>query len=225
MLTVNNTQHNGDYKVMLKASDIMTDDVATIRGSATVAEAVKLMKFKNLRALIVTLRNKEDAYGIVTHTDIVNKVVAYGKDSANMRVYEVMTKPCIVINPDLGVEYVARLFALTGLRIAPVIQGDLLGIISDTDILYKGDFLENPKVPLLRRELDKAIEEAIEIAKVKGADSQECIDAWALVEDLEAEATYQEGAKSPDTTPFQQFCLDNPEILAVHHEKAEPALV
>lgn len=225
MLTENNTQHNGDYKIMLKASDIMTDDVATIRGSATVAEAVKLMKFKNLRALIVTLRNQEDAYGIVTHTDIVNKVVAYGKDSANMRVYEIMTKPCIVINPDLGVEYVARLFALTGLRIAPVIHGDLLGIISDTDILYKGDFLENPKVPLLRRELDKAIEEAIEIAKVKGATSQECIDAWALVEDLEAEATYQEGEKSPDTTPFQQFCLDHPEILKVRHEKAEPALV
>lgn len=33
---------------MLKASDIMTDEVATILGSATVTEAVKLMKFKNL---------------------------------------------------------------------------------------------------------------------------------------------------------------------------------
>lgn len=210
---------------MLKASDIMTDDVATIRGSATVAEAVKLMKFKNLRALIVTLRNSQDAYGIVTHTDVVNKVVAYGKDSANMRVYEIMTKPCIVINPDLGVEYVARLFALTGIRIAPVIQGNLLGIVSDTDILYKGDFLENPKVPLLRRELDKAIEEAIAIAQAKGANSQECIDAWALVEDLEAEATYQEGVQSPDTTPFQQFCLDHPEILQVRHQQTETALV
>ncbi len=183
------------------------------------------MKFKNLRALIVTVRNGQDAYGIVTHSDVVNKVVAYGKDPANMRVYEIMTKPCIVINPDLGVEYVARLFTLTGISIAPVIQGDLLGIISETDILYKGDFLENPKVPLLRRELDKAIEDAIAIAQAKGATSQECIDAWALVEDLEAEATYQEGAKSPDTTPFQQFCLDNPEILQVRHNQAEPAIV
>ncbi len=209
---------------MLKASDIMTDEVATIRGSATVAEAVKLMKFKDLRALIVTVRNSQDAYGIVTHTDVVNKVVAYGKDPANMRVYEIMTKPCIVINPDLGVEYIARLFTLTGVRIAPVIKGDLLGIVSETDILYKGDFLENPKVPLLRRELDKAIENAIAIAQTKGANSTECIDAWALVEDLESEATYQEGAKSPDTTPFQQFCLDNPEILQVRHQQAEPAI-
>ncbi|MDJ0898926.1 MAG: CBS domain-containing protein [Xenococcus sp. MO_188.B8] len=183
------------------------------------------MKFKNLRALIVTVSNNQDAYGIVTHTDVVNKVVAYGKDSANMRVYEIMTKPCIVINPDLGVEYIARLFTLTGVRIAPVIQEDLLGIVSEADILYKGDFLENPKVPLLRRELDKAIENAIAIAQTKGATSTECIDAWALVEDLEAETTYQEGAKSPDTTPFQQFCLDNPEILQVRHNQAEPAIV
>ena len=209
---------------MLKASDIMTQDVATIRGSATVAEAVKLMKFKNLRALIVTLRNSQDAYGIVTHTDVVNKVVAYGKDAASMRVYEIMTKPCIVVNPDLGVEYVARLFALTGVRIAPVIKDELLGIISESDILYQGDFLENPKVPLLRRELDKAIEEAIAISQAKGATSKECIDAWALVEDLEAEATYQEGVQSPDTTPFQQFCLDNPEILKVRHDQTESAI-
>jgi CBS domain-containing protein len=31
---------------MLKASDIMTEDVALIRGSATVAEAIKLMNAK-----------------------------------------------------------------------------------------------------------------------------------------------------------------------------------
>ncbi len=43
--------------------------MATIRGSATVADAVKLMKFKQLRALIVDVRNGQDAYGIVTHTE------------------------------------------------------------------------------------------------------------------------------------------------------------
>jgi CBS domain-containing protein len=133
---------------MLKASDVMTQDVATIRGSATVADAVKLMKMKTLRALIVDLRAGQDAYGIFTHSDIVTNVVAYGTDLKTVRVYEIMTKPCIVVNPDLGVEYVARLFANTGIRIAPVIQGDLLGIISESDILYKGDFLENRGVGL-----------------------------------------------------------------------------
>ncbi|MDJ0725063.1 MAG: CBS domain-containing protein [Prochloraceae cyanobacterium] len=204
---------------MLKASDIMTQDVATIRGSATVAEAVKLMKLKNLRALIVNIRNSQDAYGIVTHTDVVSKVVAYGKDLNNIRVHEIMRKPCIVVNPDLGVEYVARLFAETGIRIAPIIRGEILGIISESDILYKGDFLENPKLPLLQRELAKAIEEAKAIAASKGATSAECLDAWLLVDDLESEAAYQEGVPSPEKSAFQLFCDEHPEVLELRHKE------
>jgi CBS domain-containing protein len=203
---------------MQKASDIMTQDVATIRGSATVAEAVKLMKFKNLRALIVDLRTGYDAYGIVTHTDIVTKVVAYGTDLNTVRVYQIMTKPCIVVNPDLGVEYVARLFANTGIRIAPVIKGDLLRIISESDILYKGDYLENPKAPLLQRELTRAIAEAENLAASRGATSAECIKAWELVEELEAEAAYQASATPVEITAFQEFCLEHPEILEVRHQ-------
>lgn len=122
---------------MLKAKDIMTTEVVTIQGSATVAEAVELMKIKGLRALIVERRNEDDAYGIVTETDIVYKVLAYGKDPSTIHVHEIMTKPCIVVNPDLGVEYVARLFANTGIRRAPVIKEKLLGIVSVTDLLRK----------------------------------------------------------------------------------------
>ena len=205
---------------MLKASDIMTEDVATIRGSATVAEAVKLMKFKNLRALIVDVRSSQDAYGIVTQTDIVERVVAYGKDPEKMRVYEIMTKPCIVVNPDLGVEYVARLFANTGIRVAPIIKGELVGIVSVTDIFNKGDFVEKPKVNILQRELDIAISEAKSICAAKGVRSQDCIDAWELVEDIEADANYQSETypseiKPLETTELELFCLEHPDLQEV----------
>ncbi len=130
---------------MMEAQEIMTRDVVTISGSATVAEAVKLMKDKGLRALIVERRSERDPYGIVTETDIVYKVAAFGHDPKQMRVYEIMTKPCITVNPDLGVEYVARLFASTRLRRAPVVKGELMGIISISDILQKSDFVEKPK--------------------------------------------------------------------------------
>lgn len=130
---------------MMKAEQIMTKEVITIRGSATIAEAVALMKEKGLRALVVEPRNETDPYGMVTETDIVYKVVAYGRDPKQMRVYEVMTKPCVVVNPELGVEYVARLFAQTRIRRAPVIKGGLLGILSVSDIIRKSDFVEKPK--------------------------------------------------------------------------------
>ncbi|MDJ0596827.1 MAG: CBS domain-containing protein [Pleurocapsa sp. MO_226.B13] len=130
---------------MMQAQEIMTKDIITISGSATIAEAVKLMKDKGLRALIVERRSDSDPYGIITETDIIYKVAAFGHDPKQMRVYEIMTKPCITVNPDLGVEYVARLFASTRIRRAPVVKGRLLGIISISDILNKSDFVEKPK--------------------------------------------------------------------------------
>lgn len=117
----------------------------TISGSATVADAVKVMKDKGLRSLIVDRRSYGDPYGILSETDVIYKVAAFGKDPKQMRVYEIMTKPCIVVPPELGVEYVARLFANTRIRRAPVVQGELLGVISTSDILRKSDFVEKPK--------------------------------------------------------------------------------
>lgn len=130
---------------MMQAQEIMTKDVITISGSATVAEAVKLMKEKGLRSLIVERRTYGDPYGILSETDIVYKVAAFGRDPKQMRVYEIMTKPCIVVTPELGVEYVARLFSNTRIRRAPVVSGELVGVISTSDILRKSDFVEKPK--------------------------------------------------------------------------------
>ena len=176
---------------MMKASDIMTKEVVTIRGSATVAEAVKLLKDKGLRALIVEPRHEADPYGMVTETDIIYKVAAFGHDPKAMRVYEIMTKPCIVVNPDLGVEYVARLFAQAKIRRAPVIQGGLLGIISISDILRKSDFVEKPKQLFIEDRIEVAREEARAICKEKGDTSPDCAAAWDIVEELQMAAADQ----------------------------------
>jgi CBS domain-containing protein len=196
--------YTGKGAGIMKAKDIMTVNVATIRGSATVADAVRLMRLRELRSLIVEPRTPDDAYGIVTETDIASKVVAYGKDPKQMRVYEIMSKPCIVINPNLDVEYVARLFATTGIWRAPVIQGELLGIISVTDIITKGDFVEKPKVAFLQKELQKAISNALSLDTSRGPDSKESMDAWNFVDAIEAEIGFY-GAQKPEKTARELF--------------------
>ena len=196
--------------MMMKAQDIMTTEVVTIRGSATVAEAVAMMNELCLRALIVERRHEQDAYGIVTETDIVYKVTAYGVDPQKVRVFEIMTKPCITVNPDLGVEYVARLFANTRIRRAPVIKDKLLGIISVTDILTKSDFVEKPKSVLFEEQIEQAIADARTICAEKGATSRECAVAWDIVEEMQAEASHQRSMKL-DKTAFDEYCEENPE--------------
>jgi CBS domain-containing protein len=197
---------------MFTAADIMTKDVATIRSSATVAEAVRLMKQRDWRALIVDRRHNQDAYGIITKSDIVYKVIAYGKDPGKVRVYEVMTKPCIVVNPDLGVEYVARLFADHHLLQAPVIQGELLGIISLTDIISQSQFVELPRTILLEQELQDAIKKAREACAKTSPRSEECAAAWDVVDELQSELAHQ-SAKRIEKTAFEEFCEEFPEAM------------
>ncbi|NJL01714.1 MAG: CBS domain-containing protein [Spirulinaceae cyanobacterium SM2_1_0] len=194
----------------MKAADVMTTDVITIRGAATVADAVKLMKEKGLRSLIVSRRTTEDAYGIVTEADIAYKVVAYGRDPKQVRVYEIMTKPCIVVNPDLAIEYVARLFANTRIHRAPVIQDTLLGVISISDIISKGSFVEAPRELTLEQEIVTARDNARAICAEKGPTSPDCAAAWDIVEELQAEAAHQRN-RVLDKTHFEEYCEENPD--------------
>ncbi|NJM48217.1 MAG: CBS domain-containing protein [Alkalinema sp. RU_4_3] len=196
---------------MMKAEDIMTRSVVTIRGSATIAEAVQIMKEKKLRGLIVEPRSESDPYGIVTETDIIYQVTAFGHDPKVMRVYEIMVKPCVIVNPELGVEYVARLFAQTRIRRAPVVQGNsLLGIVSVSDILLKSDFVEKPKRLFIEDEIEITREEARAICERQGATSPECAAAWDALEELQAAAADQR-RKQPAKNSLQQYCEANPD--------------
>lgn len=121
---------------MPTARDIMTTDVVTIDGNATVREAIDLMREKGVRCLIVERRSPDDAYGIVTQRDIVYEVVAWQRDPTEVKVHEIMTKPLVLVNKDLDLRHVARLMANVGLSRAPVIfDGKLQGIVSVSDIL------------------------------------------------------------------------------------------
>ncbi|MEO1444734.1 MAG: CBS domain-containing protein, partial [Cyanobacteria bacterium J06635_11] len=84
---------------MTTVAEVMTSEVVTIRSSARVAEAITLMQQRSIQALIVEKINDSDAYGILTAGDIVAKVIALGRDPKTIRVFEAMTKPCIVLNP------------------------------------------------------------------------------------------------------------------------------
>ena len=119
---------------MLTVKDMMSRNVASVRGSATVAEAIQLMNDKNVRALVVEKRTGERTVGIVTKDDIIHKVAVLGRNPKKMRVYQIMTRPCTTVQPDMGIADVAQLFAKTPMLCAPVVGDEPLGIISVDDI-------------------------------------------------------------------------------------------
>ena len=197
---------------MKTVADIMTQGVVTIRNSVMVAEAVKLMHQRDVQALIVEKSHELDAYGIVTAGDIVSKVIAFGRDPRRMRVYEIMTKPCIVLNPNLGIEYAAQLLSQTNLHSAPVIQSELLGILSITDILEYSHSVEKPQEVELAEKISHLTELAHRICKESGPGSEACADAWSVVDALQAEFAHQH-SEPLEQTAFESFCDEYPEAF------------
>jgi len=120
---------------MQTAKEIMTTKVVTIKSSATIAEALELMRAKKLRALVVEPDEPNDNYGILTEADVVYKVAANGERPESVIVANIMTKPCIKVDPEMSVQEVAGLFANHHIRRAPVVKNELLGVISAFDIV------------------------------------------------------------------------------------------
>ena len=120
---------------MQTAKEIMTPNVVTIKSSATIADALELMRAKKLRNLIVEPDEPGDSVGILTESDVVYKVAANGERPESVTVASVMTKPCIEVDPEMSVQEVAGLFANHHIHRAPVVKGELLGVISAFDIV------------------------------------------------------------------------------------------
>ncbi len=126
--------HIGEKKV----SEIMHKGVETIPSSATITEALRRMAKAGVSSLVVSPRNAGDAYGIITKWDIVTKIIAPGPKRRNfsqVKVYELMSKPLVVVSPGLKVKYAARLIAKTRCSRLPVFDGkELVGVLSFSDI-------------------------------------------------------------------------------------------
>ncbi|MBE9137089.1 CBS domain-containing protein [Nodosilinea sp. LEGE 07088] len=168
---------------MLTVRDIMTKPVVVIRSSATVQNAILLMRAKRLRSLIVE-PTEETPYGIVTEKDIVFKVIARRKNPDFVRVHDIMRQPCIRISAHATVLEAAQVLADAGIHRAPVMENDeLLGIVSVTDILRKG----HPDSPP-RDELAKRIQDALQHTRIIDDEEaqmrQDCDLAWQIFEEM-----------------------------------------
>ncbi|PKN14432.1 MAG: histidine kinase, partial [Deltaproteobacteria bacterium HGW-Deltaproteobacteria-24] len=88
---------------------IMKTNVTTIKPYATLKEALQLMKRKNLKSLIVEKSCDSDAYGIITNTQILRKIMAQDGDIELLNVYDVYKKPAFSVSAKIDVKYAAKI--------------------------------------------------------------------------------------------------------------------
>lgn len=120
---------------MITAADVMTSNVVSIEGNATVAQAIAKMKEKEVSSLLVKPESDMDTWGFMTETDVIEKVVARRLNAAEILVHDIMSKPVITVSPHSSLEECARLLARADIRRVLVYDGNqMVGIVSSKDI-------------------------------------------------------------------------------------------
>lgn len=152
-----------DYFVKVKTvSQIMQKNVVTILPEASVLDASRLMAARSLSFLVAAAQFSPE--GVITERD-VTRLVAEGRDLAEVKVREVMSSPVVSLRHDAPAFEAAELMRNKGIRRLVVVDefGAAVGVATQTD-LVRG--LESKYIETLKRiivdqgeELDRAVRE------------------------------------------------------------------
>jgi len=122
---------------MPTAKDILASKkslgVITVLPGTSVRDACRLMRDRRIGALLVS--DGETLNGIFTERDVLNLVVAEGRDPEATKIDEVMTRKVIVVRPDRSVSEIEAIMRQERLRHVPVVgEMGLIGLISIGDL-------------------------------------------------------------------------------------------
>jgi CBS domain-containing protein len=108
-------------------------DVATIPAESQVREAAAIMRARAVGSLVI-IRDGQPA-GIVTDRDLLERVIADGKDAGATTMADVMSEPLRTVSPEDPLDRVIELMATHGIRRVPVVgKGELVGIVALDDV-------------------------------------------------------------------------------------------
>lgn len=117
--------------------DWMMDLVVFVDPDTPVTDALATMRRRYINSVIVNKTKENPEYGILTSTDICDKIVAQDRDPGAVTVREIMTSPLITVKADMTVSECARIMHEKNIHHLPVAddRGNLVGMISATDFL------------------------------------------------------------------------------------------
>jgi CBS domain-containing protein len=111
-------------------------EVYSIRDDATVHDAARYLRERQVRAVGVLDRDGR-LVGVVSQSDISDKVAAENKCPAWMRVSEIMSTALVTVSPDRSVSDCLRLMEQNGIYHLLVVDAEqrYRGMLSVTDLL------------------------------------------------------------------------------------------
>lgn len=123
--------------MQITVRDWMMDLVVFVDPDTPVTDALATMRRRYINSVIVNKTGDNSEYGILTSTDICDKIVAQERDPGATKVRDIMTSPLITVKADMTVTECARIMRDNKIHHLPVADedGSLIGMISATDFL------------------------------------------------------------------------------------------
>lgn len=132
-------------------------EIFSIREEMSVLDAAQYLREKSVRSVGV-LNAAGNLTGVVSQSDISDKVAAENRCPAWMKVADIMTRALVTVTPDRGLEECLRLMEQHGFYHLLVVdeRGSYRGMLSVTDLLQviasdekaRADLLESFIFPL-----------------------------------------------------------------------------
>jgi CBS domain-containing protein len=114
--------------------DIMIEDVKTVDWETSVKECSEIMT-KNKIGGVIVLNAIQDAVGIFTERDLMNRVISGGK-GLDVKVKDVMTPDFVCVQLKDSLVDIPKIMLDGGFRHLPVVDGHkVVGILEIRDIL------------------------------------------------------------------------------------------
>jgi CBS domain-containing protein len=116
--------------------DWMSSPVVVVDPDSSVKYALTLMRRRKIHSVVVAISEKNPQYGIVTSTDIRDKIAAAGRNTAETSVREIMSGPIVTGSPDWTLMQCSQVMQEKHIHHLPIADetGALIGLISATDI-------------------------------------------------------------------------------------------
>ena len=120
---------------LILVRDVMTKEPRVVRRDTNVQEVVATMNKYDISSIIVV--EEKRPIGIVTHKDIISKLVQARIPPDAVTAREIMTSPIITINEESSIEEAARLMSKKHIKKLIVIgnNNELAGIITSSDLV------------------------------------------------------------------------------------------
>ena len=117
-------------------SDWMSTPVVVIDPDTSVSYAMTLMRRRNIHSVVVGITGENKSYGIVTTTDVRDKIVAAERNPAETKIKEIMSSSIITGSPDWTLKECSQIMQEHKFHHLPIADeyGTLIGMISATDI-------------------------------------------------------------------------------------------